>query len=395
MSTDGRTIYHKNFDPTDSEFELRKFDANLAGGLFSAISTFSSDLLGGRIRDVTFGEKRMIFFTEGETMSVLIIDEDDDLEAATFLAIRLVREFKDNYGFLSSWDGQIEAFQPFFSKIDEMVQSIDIPKKKPELGKIEGSIHFINKLFKKNLDHVIHGVLTPGEKIAIVGDKGPADLTVATLQIFSPHNILKNMEIKEGEIIKTESLQDFDLILTTSKKMAKNLRKQDNSIIIMDLYSGDIEGGTSSDYLENIIKESEKMSEKVALAMIKEQIFRLIQKAEKLKAILTSEKEVSLSDINSISEGISLDLESLLVDLAIGKPSYLQSFIDELSKFIPWERLLVDEDLICFGDGRRVLVKTRGLEKEIEEEIIVKLKDVALNIVGERVFKSILKKMKK
>ncbi len=83
----------------------------LASGMVKAIRDFLSELKMGSIKSFHTHQKQILVHKEGNILSVLIADVEDDMEPFSERIIRITNMFNESVDW-SKWDGNINIFEP-------------------------------------------------------------------------------------------------------------------------------------------------------------------------------------------------------------------------------------------------------------------------------------------
>jgi hypothetical protein len=101
----------------------RKVDQDLISGFLTALSSFSSEVKGGKIESLVMQDIRFIYSIGDSDLLFVFCCDKDDLEDEVQGRIEKVknefyRMFKDQ---VKNWNGNVTIFRPFDEIIDEMI----------------------------------------------------------------------------------------------------------------------------------------------------------------------------------------------------------------------------------------------------------------------------------
>ncbi|MEA2070591.1 MAG: hypothetical protein U9O98_04800, partial [Asgard group archaeon] len=195
-------------------------------------------------------------------------------------------------------------------------------------AKIKGSLQFLDKIIKRDLDKAILAILT-GKKIVVVGDEAMCKIAIASLEIFSPHKELK-------KVYWTNQIVNADIIGTT-----KSLAKAYDDAVIVDLFKGKIRGGSSNKFCKNLHSDLKGLTENLVIRKVNERINEIITSASIL-AELAMKKKVTKKELSSVAPHFNSERMEIITIIAKSINPIFASRIDKLAPYISREASTYD-----------------------------------------------------
>ena len=228
-------------------------------------------------------------------------------------------------GIIKQRIGTLLDIQSFKMEIEEFYAARKITISK---SKTKGSIQFLNKVVKKDLDKAILAILV-GKPVVVTGDEVMTEIAIASLEIFSPHKELR-------KVFWTNQIVDADLIGTK-----KNLAKAYEDAIIVDLLKGKVSGGEQSKFCKNLLSSLKGLNEEGVIETVNERINEIITSANIL-ADLAMKREVTKSEISAIAPQFNSEKMGIIVVIAKSMNPIFSKKINVLAPMIAREASTYD-----------------------------------------------------
>ncbi len=108
----------------DRKYGKADMDPNLISGFLTALIQFGRELSdGNRVHVIDFGAFDICLSMKDNVIVAATVDKVDDGNAAMAVLGEVNSTFSQKYGnMLSDWDGNLEPFESFYSKIDEITK---------------------------------------------------------------------------------------------------------------------------------------------------------------------------------------------------------------------------------------------------------------------------------
>ncbi|MBD3192074.1 MAG: hypothetical protein GF308_15615 [Candidatus Heimdallarchaeota archaeon] len=269
---------------------------------------------------------------------IVLMDADNQLQmyrSAPVLSIQCRRISKligERYTFdkplsntLKKKIDSLMNIQDFKLEIEEFYAARKITISK---SKKKGSLKFLDKIIKKDLDKAIFAILL-GKKVVVTGDEVMAEIAIASLEMFSPHKELR-------KVYWTNQIVEADLIGTK-----RNLAKAYEDAVIVDLEKGKILGGSSSGFCKNLLSKLKGLNHREVINIIHSEINAIISSAT-LLADLSMKKQVGEKEISAAAK--QLNSEKIGIIRVIAKemnPPFTEK-IDKLATILAREASTYD-----------------------------------------------------
>lgn len=215
--------------------------------------------------------------------------------------------------------------QSFKMEVEEFYAARKITISK---SKTKGSIQFLNKVVKKDLDKAILAILV-GKPVVVTGDEVMTEIAIASLEIFSPHKELR-------KVFWTNQIVDADLIGTK-----KNLAKAYEDAVVVDLIKGKVSGGEQSKFCKSLLSSLKGLNEERVIDTVNERINEIITSANIL-ADLAMKREVGKSEISEIAPQFNSEKMGIIVVIAKSMNPIFSKKIDVLAPMIAREASTYD-----------------------------------------------------
>lgn len=245
---------------------------------------------------------------------------------------RISHLIKDKYIFGKSLPNVIKQkidslldIQSFKIEIEEFYAARKITISK---SKTKGSMQFLSKIVKKDLDKAVLAILL-GKTVIVTGDEVMTEIAIASLEIFSPHKELR-------KVFWTNQIVEADIIGTK-----KNLAKAYDDAIIMDLLKGKVTGGESNKFCKDLISDLKNLDEKLVEERVNERIGEIITSATIL-AELAMRREVTKSEISAVAPQFNSEKMSIIIVIAKSMNPIFSKRIDALAPLIAREASTYD-----------------------------------------------------
>ncbi|MGC9777984.1 MAG: hypothetical protein HZR80_01925 [Candidatus Heimdallarchaeota archaeon] len=195
-------------------------------------------------------------------------------------------------------------------------------------SKTKGSMQFLNKVIKKDLDKAIMAILI-GRPVIVTGDEVMTEIAIASLEIFAPHKELK-------KVFWTNQIVEADLIGTK-----RNIAKAYDDAVVVDLLKGKVSGGESSKFCKDLLSNLHGIDEKAVVQRVNDKISEIITSASIL-AELAMRKEVSKGDISTVAPMFNSEKMSIIVTIAKSMNPIFSKKMDHLAPIIAREASTYD-----------------------------------------------------
>ncbi|MHA1124446.1 MAG: hypothetical protein ACTSO7_01650 [Candidatus Heimdallarchaeota archaeon] len=215
--------------------------------------------------------------------------------------------------------------QSFKMEVEEFYAARKITISK---SKTKGSIQFLNKVVKKDLDKAILAILV-GKPVVVTGDEVMTEIAIASLEIFSPHKELR-------KVFWTNQIVDADLIGTK-----KNLSKAYEDAVIVDLIKGKVSGGEQSKFCKSLLSSLKGLNEERVIETVNDRINEIITSANIL-ADLAMKREVSKSEISAIAPQFNSEKMGIIVVIAKSMNPIFSKKIEVLAPMLAREASTYD-----------------------------------------------------
>ena len=215
--------------------------------------------------------------------------------------------------------------QSFKVEIEEFYAARKITISKSET---KGSMEFLNKIVKKDLDKAILGILL-GKTVIVTGDQVMTEIAIASLEIFSPHKELR-------KVFWTNQIVEADIIGTK-----KNLAKAYDDAIVVDLSKGKVSGGESNKFCKDLISSLKGIEEHMVEDRVNEKIGEIITSATIL-AELAMKREVTKSEISAVAPQFNSEKMGIIIVIAKSMNPIFSKRIDALAPLIAREASTYD-----------------------------------------------------
>lgn len=106
----------------DRKYGSADMDPNLISGFLTALIQFGRELSdGNRVHVIDFGAFDICLSLKDNVIVAATVDKVDDGNAAMAVLADVNNEFVNMYGsMLADWDGNLEPFEAFYTKLDEI-----------------------------------------------------------------------------------------------------------------------------------------------------------------------------------------------------------------------------------------------------------------------------------
>ncbi len=339
------SAYHKFLnDQSASEIAVKVMIGSL-----SLHTDDKSELCGESI--IPFSKQNMIAFSYLFTIPapkirggqrscslIVLMDSKEQLQMyrmAPFLSTQCKRVsnlIREKYVFGKSLPNLIKQkidslldIQSYKVEIEEFYASRKITITK---SKTKGSMQFLNKVIKKDLDKAIMAILI-GKPVIVTGDEVMTEIAIASLEIFAPHKELK-------KVFWTNQIVEADLIGTK-----RNIAKAYDDAVVVDLLKGKVSGGDSSKFCKDLLSNLQGRDEKAVVQRVNDKISEIITSASIL-AELAMRKEVSKGDISTVAPMFNSEKMSIIVTIAKSMNPIFSKKMDYLAPIIAREASTCD-----------------------------------------------------
>ena len=108
----------------DRKYGEADMDPNLISGFLTALIQFGRELSdGNRVHVIDFGAFDICLSLKDNVIVAATVDKIDDGNAAMAVLSEVNNSFTDDYGnMLAEWDGNLEPFETFYKKLDEITK---------------------------------------------------------------------------------------------------------------------------------------------------------------------------------------------------------------------------------------------------------------------------------
>jgi hypothetical protein len=108
----------------DRKYGEADMDPNLISGFLTALIQFGRELSdGNRVHVIDFGAFDICLSLKNNVIVAATVDKVDDGNAAMAVLSEVNNAFTDQYGgMLQEWDGNLEPFETFYAKLDEITK---------------------------------------------------------------------------------------------------------------------------------------------------------------------------------------------------------------------------------------------------------------------------------
>lgn len=108
----------------DRKYGEADMDPNLISGFLTALIQFGRELSdGNRVHVIDFGAFDICLSMKDNVIVAATVDKVDDGNAAMAVLGEVNTTFSQKYGnMLAEWDGNLEPFESFYSKVDEITK---------------------------------------------------------------------------------------------------------------------------------------------------------------------------------------------------------------------------------------------------------------------------------
>lgn len=195
-------------------------------------------------------------------------------------------------------------------------------------SKTKGSMQFLNKVIKRDLDKAILAILM-GRPVVVTGDEVMTEIAIASLEIFAPHKDLK-------KVFWTNQIVEADLIGTK-----RNIAKAYDNAVIVDLIKGKVSGGEQSKFCKDLLASLRGIDESAVVQKVNDKISEIITSASIL-AELAMRKEVSKGDISTVAPMFNSEKMGIIVTIAKSMNPIFTKKIDHLAPIIAREASTYD-----------------------------------------------------
>jgi hypothetical protein len=109
----------------DRKYGQADMDPNLISGFLTALIQFGRELSdGNRVHVIDFGVFDICLSLKDNVIVAATVDKVDDGNAAMAVLAEVNNSFTHDYGaMLTDWDGNLEPFETFFKKLDDITKN--------------------------------------------------------------------------------------------------------------------------------------------------------------------------------------------------------------------------------------------------------------------------------
>ncbi|TFG33954.1 hypothetical protein EU527_05720 [Candidatus Thorarchaeota archaeon] len=109
----------------DRKYGTADMDPNLISGFLTALIQFGRELSdGNRVHVIDFGVFDICLSLKENVIVAATVDKVDDGNAAMAVLAEVNNEFSTDYGnMLQEWDGNLEPFEKFYQKLDDITKN--------------------------------------------------------------------------------------------------------------------------------------------------------------------------------------------------------------------------------------------------------------------------------
>lgn len=339
------SAYHKNLN----EVEASEIAVKVMIGSLSIHNDNNTELCGESI--IPFNKLNRIAFSYFFTVPapklrggqrscslIVLMNSSNQLQMYRIAPIlstqckRISNSIKEKFVFGKSLNNSIKEkidslldIQSFKMEVEEFYAARKITISK---SKTKGSMQFLNKVIKKDLDKAILAILV-GKTVVVTGDEVMTELAIASLEIFAPHKELR-------KVYWTNQIVEADIIGTK-----RNLAKAYDDVVIVDLIKGKVYGGESSKFCKNILSELKGLNERMVEEKVNEKIGEIITSATIL-AELAMKREVTKAEISNVAPHFNSEKMGIIVVIAKSMNPIFSKRIDILAPLIAREASTYD-----------------------------------------------------
>ncbi len=126
----------------DRKYGEADLDPNLIAGFLTALIQFGRELSSGnRVHVIEFGQFDICLSLKSNVIVAGTVDKTDDQNAAMALLAEVNNEFVNEYGnLLETWDGNLEPFEKFKQRVDEITDFGKASEKKIRVPILKGRV---------------------------------------------------------------------------------------------------------------------------------------------------------------------------------------------------------------------------------------------------------------
>ena len=223
----------------------------------------------------------------------------------------------------------------------------------------------------KNFDQLIHALIV-GKPVVISCDSEMIGRECLTQVLpFAFHRSLRISEYPV-EPVKAE---DVDVVVVKARDA-----KRYKDFVLVDVEKMQVKNGESNRFCEKLRKEVLSLQDPLIIGQfVKRKINWLLSKAALIRNA-SWDNSTDVKAIREIRSDLEHDAETIVLNLAEGNNSLLQSLLDELVKFVPADKLLMDSNFFKYND-HKVIVKG-NLPTEQIRQYADKLLKLGITLAG-------------
>lgn len=126
----------------DRKYGEAELDPNLIAGFLTALIQFGRELSSGnRVHVIEFGQFDICLSLKNNVIVAGTIDKTDDQNAAMAILAQVNNEFVNEYEkILENWDGNLEPFEKFKQRVDEITDSGKASEQKIRVPILKGKV---------------------------------------------------------------------------------------------------------------------------------------------------------------------------------------------------------------------------------------------------------------
>jgi hypothetical protein len=126
----------------DRKYGSADMDPNLISGFLTALIQFGRELSdGNRVHVIDFGAFDICLSLKDNVIVAATVDKVDDGNAAMAVLADVNNEFVNMYGaMLADWDGNLEPFEVFYKKLDEITKDGHASETKIVVPVLKGNV---------------------------------------------------------------------------------------------------------------------------------------------------------------------------------------------------------------------------------------------------------------
>jgi hypothetical protein len=126
----------------DRKYGSADMDPNLISGFLTALIQFGRELSdGNRVHVIDFGAFDICLSLKDNVIVAATVDKVDDGNAAMAVLADVNNEFVSMYGaMLADWDGNLEPFEVFYKKLDEITKDGHASETKIVVPVLKGNV---------------------------------------------------------------------------------------------------------------------------------------------------------------------------------------------------------------------------------------------------------------